>query len=325
MRTTLAAVAMGGVLLCVHHVLGHGIPIGVDVVDNKLTLADGTVDPDGYAPMVFLNADEDGQLDHTFVPGFGNVALTSLPGFDISGMDPGSGLFLDIIPRPVKDASPLQERLLWHWDTAANKVQVDPNDESLVVASEFGQVNVPQTGMPVPVPLKVANPDPEDLGQHVHFLRYLLGDSPPAAIGAYGFFARLTSPNYVSSDPMLVIFNNGIDDPQQLADAALAINAAAFLPGDYDHDDHVDAADYILWRKTFGSTTDLAADGSGNQLIDDADYGIWRKNFGHSILTNGQLRAAAIPEPASWLLLGCGLLIGAIRWRNRHRAAASAC
>ena len=64
--------------------------------------------------------------------------------------------------------------------------------------------------------------------------------------------------------------------------AALAINAAAFLPGDYNHDDRVDAADYGVWRKTFGSTTALAADGSGNQQIDQADFDVWRRNFGTS-------------------------------------------
>ena len=65
-----------------------------------------------------------------------------------------------------------------------------------------------------------------------------------------------------------------------MLDAAAAINRDALLAGDYNHDDRVDAADYVVWRKTFGSTTALAADGSGNQQIDQADFDVWRRNFG---------------------------------------------
>lgn len=54
-----------------------------------------------------------------------------------------------------------------------------------------------------------------------------------------------------------------------------------FLPGDYNVNGYVDAADYILWRKG-----NLAADGSGptfgtpNGIVDQADYTFWLANFG---------------------------------------------
>ncbi len=84
--------------------------------------------------------------------------------------------------------------------------------------------------------------------------------------------------------------------------AALAINAAAFLPGDYNHDERVDAADYVVWRKTLNSTTALAADGSYNQVVDQPDYtDFWRRNFGATFGGSG-VAIGAVPEPNGWVL-----------------------
>ncbi len=56
----------------------------------------------------------------------------------------------------------------------------------------------------------------------------------------------------------------------------------------------VDAADYVLWRKTVGTTGDpvgaIATDGNGDGTVDNADYDVWRSNFGLAaadILRNG--------------------------------------
>jgi hypothetical protein len=67
------------------------------------------------------------------------------------------------------------------------------------------------------------------------------------------------------------------------------------LPGDYNDDNTVDAADYVDWRKTYGSQVAAfaGADGDGNGTIDDPDYIVWQANFG----TTGSGAAAAIPSP----------------------------
>jgi hypothetical protein len=76
-----------------------------------------------------------------------------------------------------------------------------------------------------------------------------------------------------------------------------------YLPGDFNHDGHVDAADYGVWRAAVGSTFDSAADGNHNGIVDAADYVIWRKAAGGSGASSG-LSSSSVPEPSAiWLLL----------------------
>jgi uncharacterized delta-60 repeat protein len=58
-------------------------------------------------------------------------------------------------------------------------------------------------------------------------------------------------------------------------------------PGDYNNNTRVDAADYVLWRKTAGTTNIQSysgADGSGNGAIGPEDYDVWRVNYDNSDL-----------------------------------------
>ena len=57
--------------------------------------------------------------------------------------------------------------------------------------------------------------------------------------------------------------------------------AQQILLGDYNGDHEVNAADFTVWRDTFGQTgTGLAADGDGDHIIDQADFDVWTSNFG---------------------------------------------
>lgn len=76
------------------------------------------------------------------------------------------------------------------------------------------------------------------------------------------------------------------------------------LPGDYNGNGIVDAADYTVWRNTLGSTTDLRANGdkagaSANK-IDLADYVFWKSQFAGS--GNGGLSGREVPEPSTFWL-----------------------
>ncbi|WP_442481650.1 chitobiase/beta-hexosaminidase C-terminal domain-containing protein [Aeoliella sp. SH292] len=58
------------------------------------------------------------------------------------------------------------------------------------------------------------------------------------------------------------------------------------LPGDYDGNLVVDAADYQVWKGSFGATIAVGtgADGNGDGVVNLADYTIWRDNLGASLL-----------------------------------------
>jgi hypothetical protein len=61
------------------------------------------------------------------------------------------------------------------------------------------------------------------------------------------------------------------------------------LSGDYNQNNKVDAADYVLFRKTLGSSVPASsgADGNGNGTVDQADYNVWRTHFGASLPASG--------------------------------------
>jgi len=74
------------------------------------------------------------------------------------------------------------------------------------------------------------------------------------------------------------------------------------LLGDYNGDNVVDAADYILWRKTLGNTGYfLAADGNSDHEIDAADFDVWQGHFGHGSSSSPFATLFvpfAVPEPS---------------------------
>ena len=78
------------------------------------------------------------------------------------------------------------------------------------------------------------------------------------------------------------------------------VNAPIAPPGDYNQNGVVDAADYVIWRRTLGQNVPngTGADGDGNGIVQQNDYAFWRARFGN---TNGAGAAhtASVPEPGS--------------------------
>ena len=106
----------------------------------------------------------------------------------------------------------------------------------------------------------------------------------------------------INPDP---IFANVVDHPGGDVGSPGFIPSGVALVGDHNGDGKVDAADYVVWRKN-------PAGFGGQQGYDD-----WVANFGAMAGSGGGSGLAAVPEPASAVLL----LLGVAALCGRRRAA----
>jgi hypothetical protein len=86
----------------------------------------------------------------------------------------------------------------------------------------------------------------------------------------------------------------------------------SYVEGDYNDGGTVDAADYVLWRKTYhGIGEEQLADSNNDEFVDEADYTAWRQNFGDFGLSyssgSGASLTASIPEPSAPSLIAIAL------------------
>jgi hypothetical protein len=124
------------------------------------------------------------------------------------------------------------------------------------------------------------------------------------------------------------MFNNGVTDwanavidEVRISDAILTPEqflfetAAVAEDGDFNNDNVVDGADFLIWQRGFGPTgTNLTGDADGNGVVDGADLAIWKSQFGGA---PAAAVAAAVPEPATLALGGLAvMLIGMVSRRR---------
>jgi hypothetical protein len=76
------------------------------------------------------------------------------------------------------------------------------------------------------------------------------------------------------------------------------------LPGDFNRNGEVDAADYVLFRNGYDTIASLPNEsGLTPTIIGDEDNSFWRSMFGHSNLPQvAALGSVAVPEPSTSLL-----------------------
>jgi hypothetical protein len=82
--------------------------------------------------------------------------------------------------------------------------------------------------------------------------------------------------------------------------------------GDYNDDDKVDAADYVVWRKFNGTLTTLPNDSTPG-IVSPADLDEWKAHFG--MMAGGGSSTAAVPEPGTMTAALCLLACWAARIR----------
>jgi FG-GAP-like repeat/Dockerin type I domain len=90
------------------------------------------------------------------------------------------------------------------------------------------------------------------------------------------------------SNTMSVLLNNGDWGPNP-------------LPGDYNANGTVDAADYSVWRNAVGShvANYSGADGNGNGVVDSADYDVWKSHYGMTLPEPAAGSGAAVPTSSA--------------------------
>jgi hypothetical protein len=133
-----------------------------------------------------------------------------------------------------------------------------------------------------------------------HEARIVLGDAAGTDTQVSFYIDDMANPVLVHSitspSGINVLELNGAFGPQPGYYDDISISSVAPLAGDYNNNGVVDAADYIMWRKTDGTP---------------AGYNLWRSHFGQSTFTgaatsSARLAPAGVPEPTSALLLVLG-------------------
>ncbi|MEX0642679.1 MAG: S8 family serine peptidase [Pirellulales bacterium] len=135
-----------------------------------------------------------------------------------------------------------------------------------------------------------------DANEQLEF-QYSQGTSTQADLNPGTHQLTITAPDDLPSGAFAARFRWGEGNlspigPAQFGeveDYYFASSVPAPLMGDYDSNGVVNNDDLLLWSSTFGSTTDLRADGSHNGEVDIADYVLWRKAY-----TNAQASGSSV-------------------------------
>lgn len=154
-----------------------------------------------------------------------------------------------------------------------------------------------------------------------------LGDPAWASAArlATGAFAPATTPAFAggSSGNVFSTLGTSVSLGAVVSASVSTVVRTNFITlPDYNDNGTVDAADYVLWRRTLGQlvTAGTGADGSNNGIIDQADYNLWRANFGLMPGSGAGLAANAVPEPAATALFTLATLLSLAERRRRFRS-----
>ncbi len=132
----------------------------------------------------------------------------------------------------------------------------------------------------------------------------LAGGFVPSLGDAFQILTAASGLTGTFSNALLPPLSSGLDwELQYNPDSVVLSVISTVLPGDFNADGIVDAADYVVWRKTDGS---------------QEGYDLWRTNFDRTAGSGSGAAGsagAAVPEPAGIVLVISALLVGVFRRR----------
>lgn len=131
-------------------------------------------------------------------------------------------------------------------------------------------------------------------------------------LGSYDFLFGSGVPTFnvtgAVGTPTVAIVPDFVGDPTGPGTIRLTLSATAGVPGDHNSDGHVNAADYVAWRKNPGG---FAANA----------YDIWRQHFGNPPGSGSALGGANnVPEPGGILLFTLAAFTPLVLRKRRHDA-----
>lgn len=123
---------------------------------------------------------------------------------------------------------------------------------------------------------------------------FLYGDSPFSTSRSIGM-GSIFNPSTLASDrDVTFTYTNTFGDT---INGVVQYFASPPVPGDYNNNGIVDAADYTVWRDHLGQTFALPnRDGTNSGPINQNDFAFWKNHFG---AISGSGSATAVPEPSS--------------------------
>jgi hypothetical protein len=145
---------------------------------------------------------------------------------------------------------------------------------------------------------------------------YLLDEASPSSL-ASGASINLGNAFDTAVGNQDLVFTYRRTDGTVLSGLVNYVDAA--LPGDFNNDGRVDAADYTVWRDNLGAADESGINNNGDGGgVTASDYTFWRARFGNTAGSgSGSLSPAAVPEPSSLGILILAMGVMGIGWARR--------
>jgi autotransporter-associated beta strand protein len=146
----------------------------------------------------------------------------------------------------------------------------------------------------------------------------VLADAPinPAIGTTWNFLASTGGVEGMFVNPVLPPLPTGKSWLVRYEDTSVALQVVPTqLPGDYNDDLAVNAADYTVWRNSLGQTgANLPADGTGpagvpDGVVNSLDFLFWKQHYGETVGSSAAAQTnigGNLPEPSATFLLAAG-------------------